>query len=78
MKELLKLAPSSEIQSPSAVLQLADTLVSVGKLDEAARLLDSHSDFVDLSILNADHYALLASFCGRFNFLSFLCYVGIQ
>ncbi|KAL5259084.1 hypothetical protein ACHWQZ_G009519 [Mnemiopsis leidyi] len=58
--ELLKLAPSTEIQSPSAVLQLADSLLERGFVGDAARLLDSHSDFVDMRILNADQYALLA------------------
>ena len=59
MDELLKLAPSTEIQSPSAVLQLADSLLERGFVGDAARLLDSHSDFVDMRILNADQYALL-------------------
>ncbi|XP_063680222.1 uncharacterized protein LOC134815599 isoform X2 [Bolinopsis microptera] len=60
MKELLKLAPSSEIQSPSGVLQLADSLIHQDRHQDATLLLETHSDFVDLSNLNADHYALLA------------------
>ena len=62
MKELLKLAPSAEIQSPSGVLQLAASLLHQNRQHDATQLLETHSDFVDLSNLNADHYALLASF----------------
>ena len=59
MDDLLNLAPSAQIHSPSAVLQLADSLLHQGNVEDAAQLLETHSDFIDMRILNADQYALL-------------------
>ena len=61
MDQLLKSAPSAPIHSPTAVLQLADSLLQQGHVEDAAQLLDTHSDFIDMRILNADQYALLVS-----------------
>lgn len=73
MKEILSLCSSKKtVTSPSGVLQLADTLFTRGEVTEAVQLIESNS--IDLTVLNADHLALLVRFYILVTVLQFALY----